>query len=455
MTFEENTKSEIARETQRGAALIVAIFAILLVTVIGFAMVSSGMISLDVARNSREQTEAYYISEAGLEHGARLVKTAGRSEFTNILRAGDGTANTGDELSARPSAQTPIPAAGLNFGAGRYQVFVSDDPADADGNPNADSNGRLVIRSVGTGQNGATVTTEVIIAISGSHAMLINGNLKMNGIPKIKGSSGSVHANGNVLIDGIPCVDQFVSASSSVINAGSLKGANCAGSGTARQNQAAVQVPTYNIRSVFYSQADYILGAIGSQTGKVYDRAGNLLHNAVTSGPWRVGGSEWSWVSSGRKWVHTADTLQNGTFYSEGNMEVSGSFGTSAAPVSATLIAEGYIILTGSPRLVPKLQNFALMAGTDLQISGAPADGEQNYNGINYAGHQIKFSGTPSINGLVIAANLADTNSPGCGCNPIPLVGGYMEMSGTPTITYNGGLFGSGANVISWREVRY
>jgi hypothetical protein len=141
-------KQDFINENERGAALIISIFAILLVTVIAFALVATAMTSLDISKNSREQTEAYYISEAGLTHATNLVTAAGLSQFTNILKAGDGTANTGDELSTQPSARTPIPAAGINFGGGNYQVYISDDPAETDGNPNVDSNGRIVIRSV-------------------------------------------------------------------------------------------------------------------------------------------------------------------------------------------------------------------------------------------------------------------------------------------------------------------
>ena len=38
---------------QRGAALVISIFAILLVTVIGFALISTGMLSQNIATNSR------------------------------------------------------------------------------------------------------------------------------------------------------------------------------------------------------------------------------------------------------------------------------------------------------------------------------------------------------------------------------------------------------------------
>lgn len=70
---------------------------------------------------------------------------------------------------------------------------------------------------------------------------------------------------------------------------------------------------------------------------------------------------------------------------------------------------------------------------------------------------RLVFSGNPTINGVVISANLADINSPGRGCNPVLLSSGYMEISGNATVNHNGGLISGGgtSGVISWREVRY
>ena len=77
---------------EQGAALIVSILALLLATLLGMALVAVGLSSFEISRNGVQQTEAFYISEAGLTHATQLVKSAGASEFTNILAAGDGIA---------------------------------------------------------------------------------------------------------------------------------------------------------------------------------------------------------------------------------------------------------------------------------------------------------------------------------------------------------------------------
>jgi hypothetical protein len=449
----KNFKRQKGKGNQRGAALVISIFGILLVTIIGFAFISTSLISRDVSQNSREQTEVYYISEAGLTHATKVITIAGQSQFNNILQAGDGISNTGDELSVLAS----IPSTGLGFGRGSYIIYVSDDASDTDGNPNADSNGRIVIKSVGNVQNGATVTTEAIIEISASPAILVNGRLRINGDPHILGTFGIVHANNTLDFDGNPCASRYFSSSSNIVDPSSSRsGVGCAGAGVNYPNQPILPTPTWDIRTDFLANSDYVLGAIGTQAGKVYTGSGVLIHDATLTGnKWTIGSSEWSWDSGSHRWTHGGNTLPNGTFYSEGNMEISDNFGTSTLPVTATFIAEGYISVSGNPYLRPDYQSFSLMAGTDLRISGNPAAGAQNFNGIHYAGHQIAFSGNPAINGIIIAANLADTNSPFCGCNPVPLSSDYMEISGNPTITYNGGLLNNGIRIISWREVRY
>lgn len=442
---------------QSGAALVISIFAILLLTILCFAIISTGLTSQEIAQNSREQTEAFYISESGLTHATQILLQTDPSEFNAILQTGDGIAGTGDELSTRPSALTPIPLAGLTLGKGHYVVKISDDSADMDGNPNADSNGRIVITSIGYGQNGAMVTTEAIIGVSSTPAILVNGNLKINGNPSILGSGGSIHANGTIDLDGVPCAAQYFSSSGSIIDpTQSRSGVECKSAGVTRPNQPVIPVPTWNIRTSFYSRADFILGASGASAGKVYNAIGTEL--AMSGNDWIVDvstGSKFSWDSGNKRWVHSGSVLPNGTYYSEGNLELSSNFGSVGVPAVVTFIAEGYIIVLGNPYMRPELDNYSLMAGTDLRISGNPGAGEINFQGIHYAGHQIGFFGYPSINGVVIAANQADTNSPGCGCNFIPLSSGYQEISGNPTITYHGGLFSGNANLISWREVRY
>jgi hypothetical protein len=453
---------DLVNKDERGAALVMAILSVLLVTILAFALVSSGMASREISQNASQQTEAFFISEAGLTHGIRLVTAAPTSQYTSILTAGDGIPGTGDELSTRPSELTPIPGDGIIFGSGRYRVFVTDDPADPNGDPSVDSNNRLVVTSIGTGRDGATVTTEAIVTVASAPAILVNGPLLINGNPIIGGSAGTIHSNGALTVSGTTCVSQTVSSTTTITVGGTVSGTGCSGPGVTQPNSAIIDPPTWPIRSFFFNTGkyDYVLG----DDGRVRNQAGTLLHNSATQGDdWNLSSvqsgcnGKWTWKgSSERKWVHGGSCMPAGrTWYVAGNMELGSDFGLSS-PVKATFIAEGYITVSAKPNIFANLEDrYAYMAGTDLTLSGDPASGINSSAGIHYAAHQIKFNGNPKINGVVIAANLADTNSPSCGCNPVPrLSGGGMEIGGNPTINYDGSLIAGQAVIASWREVR-
>ncbi len=60
-------------KNQEGIALITAIFSILLATVIGFALYYSSAIAFTIAANDRDNTEAFYIADAGINHATALL----------------------------------------------------------------------------------------------------------------------------------------------------------------------------------------------------------------------------------------------------------------------------------------------------------------------------------------------------------------------------------------------
>jgi hypothetical protein len=232
------------------------------------------------------------------------------------------------------------------------------------------------------------------------------------------------------------------------------------GTGVNRANQPVIQPPVFNIRNDFYGKTDYILGAIGTQAGKVYNGSGRLLADtSLTGNRWIVGTAVWTWVPSMSMWLQSGVAILNGSFYSEGNMAITGNFGTSLIPARVTFIAEGFIYNQGKQYLTPSYRNYTLVAGTDLKISGKLTEVDTDdleLDGFAYAHHQIDFSGTPTLRGLVVAANQADTNSPACGCNLVPLESGYMHIRGNPTIIDDGNGSGSrGVSLKGWREVRY
>lgn len=455
-------------KNQRGAALVISIFAILLVTIIGFALISTGILSQNISTNAREQTEAYYISEAGLTHGLNLLKNASPTEFTAILQAGDGTANTGDELSTRPSSLTPIPSAGITIGKGHYVVYVSDDPADTDGNPNADSNQRLVITSIGYGQNGATVTTEAIVSNgdSGRIGILADGDIINTNNVFVRGPGGTIHANGSFQTSSNVCVDNFIShSSSSSMNLSKItSGTTCSTSATVGSNvyytKPKLTPEIYDIpklQSIFRPQADYIFKA----DGNIYPKGSSFAMTAAEKTAAGLNG--WSWNSGAKLWSYSSGTvISTGIYYMEGSSIKISNGGNNASPPQITLITEGSIEITNAPAFQPKLPGYALLAGNDIKISSKI--GVSGNPGLVYAYGHMEITNQSTFYGWLQAANFrrsdgtngSDINDPG-GNNLVAVASkGTLRLSNQTTVnTPSGGGTGTGLKIISQREVRH
>jgi hypothetical protein len=452
----------VARE--RGQALIVAILALLVLTLLGLALTSMSMVSMTVSINDREASEALYAADSGIAHAVAILEAQQWPSFDPGLQGGDGQACTGDELAPAPSpapalapAAELIPAAGRAFPpAGRYRVELCDDdalerstnrpPVLPDADPNHDANGRVLLRSTGTGRNGASATIEAVLARLELPGLLVDGNLRINGNPSVMGAGGSVHANGSLELLGTPCAQQYFSASRSVSGAGAAQGgAGCTGAAAdLRPAQHEVPVPVIMPASL-RPRADYILGADG------------LIRNQAGAVVTLVG---WSWAAGSHRWSGGGD-IPGGAYYVEGNVDISGNPGHSGpgpSPLPLTLIAEGWVDITGTPEIVPALTGsptYSVVAGTDLRVSG---DSATVYWGLLYAGDQIDFAGDASVVGQVIAKNAGDLGFPANPADPaqnnlVRLQDGTMAISGNARIRYDGGGLGALA-VTGWRECR-
>ncbi len=136
---------------------------------------------------------------------------------------------------------------------------------------------------------------------------------------------------------------------------------------------------------------------------------------------------------------------------------MSGNPGSNNDPLPLTLIAEGWIDTSGNADIISDLTqgtvSYTLIAGTDLRISGNP---DFPSPGLFFAGDQLKISGTPDISGQVIAANRDDQPFPNPGgTNLVVLSGGFMQISGNTTITFDEDSTGLMLpTVLGWRECR-
>jgi hypothetical protein len=246
-------------------------------------------------------------------------------------------------------------------------------------------------------------------------AVVVGGSLKITGNASINGANGSIQSNGPVTLTANATVSGDVTSTGSIsAPAGSI-------GGSSNPNSEEANIPPIN-------PSDYLYLAthIFKTDGKVYDSGNNEI--AVPTG--------WDYNAGQQKWSKTGVVENSGVFFFDGSdVDIGGSAGSAADPWAITILAIGYIDVSGSPSLKPDPNGggIGLMAGTDLRMRGA---GGNLYDVGLYAAHeQVSLFGTPVVNGVVLAEDAADI------CSLISTTSQVdVDISGSTEITYNGDL---------------
>ena len=171
--------------SDRGSALIMAIFVLVLLTSMGTALLFMSSTELGMSQANLRNKEAFYLAEAGLE--------AARSELWDVNRATDFSddlvTTTGPDGSLdfdvttidviRDSAGTitgftghndDVPLVSRKFatarGIGAYAAFLTNDPVELLGaSPLTDGDGRVMLTSIGGGPDGSVEIVQAIIEL--------------------------------------------------------------------------------------------------------------------------------------------------------------------------------------------------------------------------------------------------------------------------------------------------
>lgn len=159
---------------QRGIALPVALFMMLILTLIGYGLTISSMGGTRVSTSFHAQQNTFEIADAGLDRGKELARqqllAAGNPDttvtYTQMLTAAAG----GDGVLVNPlalanfgltngftNATADVPfvpyAAGEEIDGSAYQVFLSNDRSEGNGTALADTDNRIMLTSFGSGPN--------------------------------------------------------------------------------------------------------------------------------------------------------------------------------------------------------------------------------------------------------------------------------------------------------------
>lgn len=448
-----NTRRHGVRTGERGSALVGVLLLLLMMSALAAALGVSGQTETLVARNHESLAQARASAEAGLNHAVqvtisylRTIDPANIPTTLNTLLV-DTTALDGVAFGEPTAVQ------GAADADAAYEVLLmdEDDPDrdvvvtaiagddDENNDPLTDANQKIVIRAVGRARGNTTVTLEALLAPVELGAIVVDGDLTIQGSISVINSTdplsedADVHANGNLDINGNATVLQ-----GDITASGTYEGM-AAGMGGQPEK------PLPNVRAEEYKHhAEYVLADTGLILCNMSGGCGAVANGGMVCDPgpsgndcrdtygWEFdGGGEWSLTSAG--------TALNGAFYVEGKATIS----TNDDTLMLTVIAEGSISLSGNPTLTSYTNELLFVTDADLKTLGFVST-DVVAQGQVLVHEQIDLGGNITLGGQVIVENATSID---------PFVD-QNSISGNVTVDYSGGLGTNQFFVVGWREVR-
>jgi acetyltransferase-like isoleucine patch superfamily enzyme len=428
--FGELSAEPLSR-TSKGQILLIALVVVVILLGVAFAFINLSISQNRQTIQSAQSSGSEQIAKAGLDM-VRMVLLNGYSNKWNdellssvnnqaIYNPADAPINAGTNPALFQWARD------IRYDNGRYWAIVTDNN-DGDGNLMADIDDKVQVRIRGFIPSANTSGTNVESIISAilryrppvytpDVAITSGGSLKLFGNATVSGTNGTIYANDNVEVAGSAFVLQDVYSTGNITAGGGNIG------GTSYPGSMPAEIPSIS-PSAYASLADYIL----EQDGKVYDKDNVLMGDASIS---QVLG----WDFSGGEWKYNSSNNNNGTFYVTNGVDVdiSGSPGSTASPWEITLLATGDVKISGSPVMKPDSPGVCILAEKDLTISGNLTVKD----GLVATHEQMSITGSVDITGVIVAEDAVNTAD-----SSITPTGKAIDVniSGSATITYNGGL---------------
>jgi len=414
-----SSKSRQVFTRQQGAALIVSLVIVSVMSILGLNAVKQNVVQERMANSYRFGIESLNHAEAGLEDALAAIK------------AGDLHVNGyGDELDPNGDGNGDdtwtITLLDQNTGVNYNVIMVDDD--DGDGNPMVDSNDIVLLMAQGIGSNGTVRTVEIAVsqgtgsAFGLETAILTQEDLTISGNPNLKGTIRDIHSNQDVYLTGTTTTTGVVSA------AGTVDG-GVSGGGSTVSSAPTIAIPLIQPAD-FEQYVDYKL----KSDGRVYDSNDNFIANAngVDYGGFKFDGSKWTVVKDRPADLLTGDLYFMGKF---GNLEINNSPGSNGNKWFVSIMTDGYLAISGNPYFSnykdpsdPEgFQNLLFTSATDIMINGN-YNSDNKIQGIIAAREQIEISGNPNIAGSVIAGGQGNSSD-------------FIKensISGNPNVVYDG-----------------
>jgi Tfp pilus assembly protein PilX len=446
--------------SEKGVALIMVLLLLGVVAALTTGLSLSGQTEVAMAQNEQYYAGARGAAEAGLNRAvARIVADTS----TNLLAGADGAWDAGNAAAAVNADNGLVP--GLNAGTyslnSQYsyslRILDDDDPSlyqtaltnaqltqmGEDGNGITNQNQRLILRATGTGphdtvvtisrilqsvatQNVNTTTTNVLT----NPAILVDGDLSINGSIEVFGSQGNVHANGNITGN--------LSSSGQISGNATATGTIDAGvqaDGLTAGNMAPVTVPEVKAAD-YFSLSDWVLTSSGTIL-----RADDSVQCGTKTGPTCPTG--WTW--DGTSWSASGAMPQSATYYAQTDVSVHGT-GTSTN-TALSIITEGSLKITGNGKFSPENNaKIQFVTNGDFELGGTvDADDSVNLDGQIMVREQMKIYGNSEFQGRVMVDNVDSANNAyDASTNPNGRKGTSSltanDLSGNMRVQYNGSL---------------
>lgn len=490
--------------SERGIALIAALLMMLVMSALAIALTASGRVEVAMGDNEELYAGARAAAESGLNHTAAVIigmaNVAGPAfQLNNLLQGPDGNVDDNNpsassnadnglmtHLMTNSQACTAdaqlmcwtVPGTGGDFSY-TVRLFDDDDPAmnlvngvptafsddqleamgpppddpPEDGTAFTDINRRLVIRATGFGPRGTSATLEQMLTPIKMPALLVDGDLLMDGNARILGSQGSVHANGNLTVDGNSVWIAQTATSTLVLDPDPLP-ETIVGE---MSSGGMPEIPVFDIQAANYlAEADFRLRADGTITlpnsTTVICSATVNPNNSMYCGTKVPQGfnppytQPFGWTygcqAGNCQWRLQDANVLSATFFAESDVLISGN---GSGSLALSVIATGSIEVSGTPNLQPE-PNSQLMFVTnkDLEIAGDLTQ-QLNVEGRILVREQIHFTGNASVVGQVIVQNMPHTAG-------TPVDENVVE--GNFSLTYNGLIETVAYTVSGWRETQ-
>lgn len=446
-----------AVRSEKGIALVIVLLLLAVMMGLTTGMTLSGQTDIAMASNELTYAGARAAAEAGLN---RAIEQIIADTTTNLLAGADGLVDADDPAAAVNADNGVIPGIGNGpFTIGdqyAYTLAILDDDDSSlymaalsapqlvqmteDGSAYTSLNDRLILRAIGTGPRGTTVTIMRVLqsvatgaipptntTILSNPAILVGGNLDINGNITVGGNEGNVHANGNVTGGGSEDISGDITATGTVDDTLDPDGLKAGG-------MPPITIPEIKAED-YKNLADWILTSTGT-----IQRASDSV-TCGGAGPTCPTG----WTFSGGAWSASGAMPEASTYYVEGPVSVHGTGKSSLTSLS--IIAEGSITITGNGKFRPENSaKIQFVTNGDFALGGTvDADDSVDLDGQIMVREQMKIYGNSEFQGRVMVENRdSATNAYDASTNPHGRRGDSTTeantLAGNMTVTYNGNL---------------